>query len=353
MNKIMNKITIKSKYKFKYEWKLSDGYPAPGIKHHGSKVFSCFACGGGSTMGYKLAGYDVIGCNEIDKRMMDCYVANHKPKFSFLEGIQDFKNRKDLPRELYDLDILDGSPPCSSFSMAGNREKDWGKKKKFKEGQTEQILDTLFFDFLDLAEELKPKVIVAENVKGILQGKAKEYTTEIRRTFEKIGYSCEVFLLNAKDMGVPQRRERVFFIGLRNDLIEKVETKSNLFGVAPVLDLSFNEKEIPFSEVRDMGNVFCDISEKYLKAWKLRIANDSDFSCTMGREKGRPNSYFSHNYIHSDNVMNTIISSSKNILFDVPRFVCESENIKGGTFPSDYDFQGRKPVYIVGMSVPL
>jgi DNA (cytosine-5)-methyltransferase 1 len=48
------------------------------------------------------------------------------------------------------LDILDGSPPCSSFSMAGNREKDWGKEKKFREGQAEQVLDNLFFDFIDL-----------------------------------------------------------------------------------------------------------------------------------------------------------------------------------------------------------
>jgi DNA (cytosine-5)-methyltransferase 1 len=138
-------------HRFPYEWYLQNGYPAQGIEKHGSKVFSCFACGGGSTMGYKLAGYDVLGCNEIDKRMAECYQANHNPKYCFIEPIQEFKLRKDLPDELYNLDILDGSPPCSSFSMSGNREKDWGKKKKFREGQAEQVLDTLFFDFIDLA----------------------------------------------------------------------------------------------------------------------------------------------------------------------------------------------------------
>ena len=56
---------------------------------------------GGSTMGYKLAGYDVIGCNEIDPRMMSIYRENHNPKYSFCEPIQDFKKRKDLPKELY------------------------------------------------------------------------------------------------------------------------------------------------------------------------------------------------------------------------------------------------------------
>jgi len=114
--------------KLHYEWTLKD---AIFTKDKG-KVFSCFACGGGSTMGYKLAGFDVIGFNEIDPKMANCYIENHNPKYSFIEPIQEFKNRNDLPKQLYNLDILDGSPPCSSFSMAGNREKDWGKEKKSK-----------------------------------------------------------------------------------------------------------------------------------------------------------------------------------------------------------------------------
>jgi DNA (cytosine-5)-methyltransferase 1 len=153
-------------HKFPYNWTLKD---AVFTKDKG-KVFSCFACGGGSTMGYKLAGFDVLGCNEIDPKMIEAYKTNHNPKYAYLEPIQTFKTRKDLPSELYNLDILDGSPPCSSFSMAGNREKDWGKEKKFKEGQAEQVLDTLFFDFIDLAKELQPKIVVAENVKGLLLG---------------------------------------------------------------------------------------------------------------------------------------------------------------------------------------
>ena len=110
--------------------------------------------------GYKLAGFDVIGCNEIDPKMMEAYRVNHNPKYSFLEPIQTFKLRDDLPEELYNLDILDGSPPCSSFSMAGNREKDWGKEKKFKEGQAKQVLDDLFFDFIDLAKNYNLKLLL-------------------------------------------------------------------------------------------------------------------------------------------------------------------------------------------------
>lgn len=170
--------------KYPYEWKLKDAH----FTKDKGKVFSCFACGGGSTMGYKLAGFDVIGMNEIDPKMADCYIKNHDPKYSFIEDTRTFKEREDLPKELYNLDILDGSPPCSSFSTAGNREKDWGKEKKFKEGQAVQILDTLFFDFIDLAKKLQPKVVIAENVKGILLGKAKDYAKKILTSFDAAGY---------------------------------------------------------------------------------------------------------------------------------------------------------------------
>ena len=114
------------KHKFAYKWTLKD---ANFTKDKG-KVFSCFACGGGSTMGYKLAGFDVVGCNEIDPRMNSIYVNNHHPKHNYLCDIRELV-KMDLPEELYNLDILDGSPPCSSFSTAGSRADDWGKKKKF------------------------------------------------------------------------------------------------------------------------------------------------------------------------------------------------------------------------------
>ena len=103
-------------------------------------------------MGYKLAGFDVVGCNEIDKRVMDLYERNHHPRYAFLEPIQTFKERTAFPDALYNLDILDGSPPCSTFTiaMARTRQETWGKEKRFREGQAEQVLDTLFFDFIDV-----------------------------------------------------------------------------------------------------------------------------------------------------------------------------------------------------------
>jgi DNA (cytosine-5)-methyltransferase 1 len=260
------------KHKFPYNWNLKD---ANFTKDKG-KVFSCFACGGGSTMGYKLAGFDVIGHNDIDKKMIEVYKENHKPKYSFLESITTFAKRKDLPKELYELDILDGSPPCSSFSMAGNREKDWGKEKVFREGQAEQVLDTLFFDFIDLAKELQPKVVVAENVKGLLMGEAKQYVIKIYDAFDKAGYYCQHFLLDASKMGVPQRRERVFFICLRKDLAKPFLHYADMFTKLPKIEMEFNEKEILFGEYRD--EIGLDDDSERSKLMEFRIKSDKCIS---------------------------------------------------------------------------
>lgn len=93
-----------------WKWKFED-YPK---EKNGLTVFSLFACGGGSTMGYKLAGCDVIGCVEIDPKMNELYVLNHHPKYNYCMDIRDFNKipNEELPEELFHLNILDGSPPC-------------------------------------------------------------------------------------------------------------------------------------------------------------------------------------------------------------------------------------------------
>lgn len=330
-----------------YKWNLKD---AIFTKDKG-KVFSCFACGGGSTMGYKLAGFDVIGCNEIDPKMMDAYVTNHDPQYSFLEPIQTFKHRDDLPNELYDLDILDGSPPCSSFSMAGNREKDWGKEKKFREGQAHQVLDDLFFDFIDLAKRLQPKVVVAENVKGLLLGDAKAYVRRIYKDFDAAGYYVQHWLLNAAKMGVPQRRERVFFIAMRKDIAQPFLYQKDMFTQVPKLRLEFNEKEIPFK------NIWSDYTDRSLTKkqktlWEHRKYGDVDFSDSSERIGENPNSHFNYKYLYMDKVSNTITASDNCVLYNFPRYRNFDELCECGTYPKDYDFCKNKPQYLIGMSVP-
>lgn len=336
-----------SEHLFPYEWKLSE---ANFTKDKGT-VFSCFACGGGSTMGYKLAGFDVLGCNEIDPKMMEAYWVNHSPKYSYLEPIQTFKKREDLPQELFELDILDGSPPCSSFSMAGNREKDWGKEKKFREGQAKQRLDNLFFDFIDLAKRLQPKVVIAENVKGLLLGNAKDYVRRIYAALEDVGYYVQHFLLDASKMGVPQRRERVFFIALRKDLATPFLIQQGLFDLKPYLQLEFREKQIPFKFIHDgEGRAFS--SPVIKKLWDNRMPNDNHQGDANMRLYGK-GSNFNQSYAHKEKVLPTIASKESCMInYDTPTYLSKNEKCKAGTFPLDYHFKEVSPHYLIGMSVP-
>ena len=307
--------------------------------------------GGGSSMGYKLAGFDVIGCNEIDHRMMDIYCKNHNPRFSFLEPIQTFKDRTDLPPELFNLDILDGSPPCSTFSMAGLREKAWGKMKKFKEGQAEQVLDTLFFDFIDLAKKLQPKVVVAENVKGILLGKAKDYVRRIYQGFDDAGYHVQHFLLDAQYMGVPQRRERVFFLCLRKDIASPVLVQDGLFDMTPRIEMKFNENPILFREVADYSGD--EVKSKVVRTlWENRQYGDTKQSDANFRLYGK-GSNFNQSYVYTDKVCPTLSSRKPCLIyFDKPLYLGQSEVCCISSFPQDYNFAGQQPNYVCGMSVP-
>ena len=336
---------MKQEHKFPYEWTLKD---AVFTKDKG-KVFSCFACGGGSTMGYKLAGFDVLGCNEIDPKMIEAYKVNHNPKYAYLEPIQTFKTRKDLPSELYNLDILDGSPPCSSFSMAGNREKDWGKEKKFREGQAEQVLDNLFFDFIDLAKELQPKIVIAENVKGLIQGNAKDYVRRIYTAFEEAGYYCQHFLFDASKMGVPQRRERVFFICLRKDLAGQFLYMQDMFTEIPKIEMEFNEPEIYYGEFADkLGKQLTDHQQML---WGKKIDSDTNLGDINARERGLL-SDFNAILVKHNSSLNTITANGKFIDFETPQHISDEAIKKGGSYPLDYDFKTNKVVYLVGMSVP-
>lgn len=316
---------------FPYKWYLKDGYPPS----NGLNVFGTFICGGGSTMGYKLAGFNHLGGVEIDPKVADVYRINHDPKYLYIQDIREFVKRNDLPEELYNLDILDGSPPCSSFSMAGNREKDWGKEKVFREGQAFQTLDDLFFDYIALAKKLQPKVVIAENVKGLIQGNAKSYVRKIKAGFEEAGYKVQLFLLNAASMGVPQKRERVFFIGHKNEF------------KLPKLKLEFNEKAIPFGEIISKIESKNDLTDVQFDLWKRQKPTDKTLADVRMAANG-----FTDYLININEVCPTITSGGKFLSKQYPRWFIKEEFCQCGTYPIDYNFKGIEPQYLIGMSVP-
>ena len=321
-----------------WKWTFAD-YPK---EKNGLKVFSCFACGGGSTMGYKLAGCDVVGCCEIDPKMNEVYVENHHPKYNYLMDIRDFNKLEDLPTELYDLDILDGSPPCTTFSVAGLREETWGKKKKFREGQVAQTLDDLSFIFIDTVKKLRPKVVIMENVQGLLVGEAWTYVERIYADFKDAGYKVNHWLLKGENMGVPQTRHRVFFIAIREDL-----------GIDPgALDMSFNYIPVNYGEIKAKEGKPIDKSRRLYKILLQAIESDKDMSDTLARIEGKENSLFSHRLVHDDEVMATITAKCEFFRFPERTGIPDADVIASQTFPTDYNFMGQPVIYVCGMSVP-
>lgn len=326
------------KHLFPYKWNLKDGYPSANISKNNYNVFGTFICGGGSTMGYKLAGFNHLGGVEIDPPIADIYKTNHNPKYLYNLDIRDFNKTEDLPIELYNLDILDGSPPCSTFSLAGLREKAWGKEKVFREGQKMQSLDDLVFVYCDTIIKLKPKVFLLENVKGIIQGNAKVYSKNIVKKMTDAGYSVQVFCLNGASMGVPQKRERVFFIGHKKEY--------NL----PKLKLEFNDVAILFGEYRSQKGNETKLTDRQYQLLKLYQGEKSLAEIEIKRT-GK-NIGFTDMIVKDTETCPTIMTKSKNFRAYDKQCFSDNDFMCTGSYPLDYNFKNIEPKYLIGMSVP-
>lgn len=315
------------------------------VPQNGRSVLSLFSGGGGSSMGYMLSGYNVVGAIECDSMMSKRYTDNLGPKAYGIPRtmmVSDAINEMSaaIPDVLGSLDILDGSPPCSSFSMAGKRDTNWGINKKFREGQADQVLDQLPAQMIKLAGLLRPKLCIMENVKGMLIGNARGFCHEIVELFSDIGYDCQLFLLNASRMGVPQMRERVFFLARRSD--------THL----PPIKLLFEEP--PISAKRSLsglsGSEICAgkrLIKSMRKYWGL-CPPGSDFGdvhptgSSFGYKKHHPNRPFS-----------TIRGGEGSaVMWNMPIYFSDYVVCRAQTFPDDYDFAGNDAIYICGMSVP-
>lgn len=314
---------------FPIEWQMSD--PLKVLKHD-CKVFGTFVCGGGSTMGYKLAGYDHIGGVEFTEHYSRVYKANHSPKYFYLEDIRKFNQRKDLPAELYDLDLLDGSPPCAAFSTSGAREKLWGKESEY-EGK-KQVKDDLVYIYCDTIEKLMPKVFLLENVSGLAKGNAKSYLKNILYRLSK-KYSVQIFLLYAASMGIPQIRNRIFVIGLRKDYdLPKLQLEFDV----PQLGFGVTKKywgnEGESIEGKSIGTYWDDIKpgEAHPKIFNLKKPHPEKPCFTILETIANPG-LASVVHPYQKRKLNT----------DEVRMLC--------TFPLDYNFLDIHPSSVMGRSV--
>jgi modification methylase ngoPII len=169
-------------------------------------VISLFSGCGGLDLGFEKAGFNIPIANEFDKTIWETFKINH-PKTKLIEG--DIRNvtKKDI-EEFFDgeIDGIIGGPPCQSWSEAGSLKGINDPRGK------------LFFDYIRLLKEFKPKFFLAENVSGMLANRNSDAVKNIINMFEEAGYNVSLTMINAKDYGVAQERKRVFYIGFREDL---------------------------------------------------------------------------------------------------------------------------------------
>jgi len=213
-------------------------------------VISTFAGGGGSSTGYRLGGGKILCINEFVEEARNTYHENYPETPIIPDDIKKITGKDFLKAsglDVGELDILDGSPPCSAFSMAGSvshnkvqetvtdlfgneheyrvsgkHSDGWKSTKNYSDGKKVENIEDLFFEFLRVAKEIQPKVIIGENVTGLTMGEAKEYFNKILKEFENIGYDVSAQILNSVNFGVPQTRRRVIFIAVRQDVTSAV-----------------------------------------------------------------------------------------------------------------------------------
>jgi DNA (cytosine-5)-methyltransferase 1 len=199
----------------------------------------------------------------------------------------------------------------------------------------------LFFYFIQIAEKLKPRVVIAENVSGLLKGNAKGYVNEIFKAFDAAGYKTQLFLLNAAFMGVPQKRERCFFIAQRNDQ------------GFPKLKLQFDEKPIVFGEVRsEHGKTIDPIKAKDTFECLKHIDSDDDSLADIKKRIYGKNIGFTNVIFQDGKVAHSLCSNGLLIRACDKSWLTEDDCKNIQSFPQDYDFCDQTAQYICGMSVP-
>jgi DNA (cytosine-5)-methyltransferase 1 len=241
---------------------------------NGFNAVSTFSGCGGSSTGDRMAGFRMLYASEFVSAAQDTYRNNMAP-YTHLDtrDIREVTGADLLAAAglgVGEIDLFDGSPPCSAFSTAGRLEGGWGKVKKYSD--TKQRVDDLFFEYVRLIKETQPRVFVAENVAGLVRGVAKGYFLEILAALKAAGYRVIAKVLNAAWLGVPQVRNRLILVGVRNDL-----------AMAPV-----HPRPMPYQyTVRDaLPYIGAQYDRQRFEGGALRAADEPSPAVTTGPTRG-------------------------------------------------------------------
>ena len=319
---------------------------------NGYNVVSTFTGAGGSCLGLKLAGFNILYAVEFIEEAQKTYALNHQEVYLDKRDIREIKG-EDILRQCNlnkgEVDLLEGSPPCSGFSNAGKGSAGWNCIKKYSD--TEQRVDDLFFEFTRLANELQPKMILCENVPALATGKNRGYLKLIIQEFQKAGYEVQLKILEAVRLNVPQIRKRLIFIGKRKDLDINIEFPAPLNYTYTVEDAipNYRENKKPNSLYRDVQKG----TDLYLT---LRIAQkygykslDKSYLKLNRKPRG-----FTKSVVYADVPSPTLMQTANFFYGYAPRYLSIFEAKRIQTFADDFQLTGNyfKQFERIGRSVP-
>lgn len=304
-------------------------------------VISTFAGCGGSSLGYSIAGFRELLAVEWDDNAAATFRLNfpdlpiYHGDIAALTVDEALKLTGLKPGE---LDVLDGSPPCQGFSTAGRR-------------RVSDSRNQLFLEFARLLRGLRPKIFVMENVSGMIKGSMRIIFAEILRTLKESGYDVRVKLIDASFLGVPQKRQRLIFVGTRNDL-----------NIAPSHPQRFLA---PVISVHDaIGDLASEPEDRPMKDWlreKVHLLPTSGGSKRTKQflryVKGSTGSYIGLKKLNAARPCSTICKSEISVAglvhYSRPRYLTMRELARLGSFPDQFRFIDRKSaVERIGNSVP-
>ncbi len=304
-------------------------------------VISTFAGGGGSSLGYSMAGFRELLAVEWEQNAVDTFRLNF-PEVPVYHGdiaklsVEEVFRLTGLKEG--GLDVFDGSPPCQGFSTAGKREITDSRNQLFRE-------------YVRLLRGLKPKVFVMENVSGMVKGKMKLIFAEILRELKASGYKVSARLMNAMYFNVPQSRERMIFIGVREDLgIEPSHPKAVGNGITPRTAW----ENVANDEIKPLPDWLKDAATTIEAGNYNHQSVERSFLRVRGKSAGSQNTKLLSMDRTACTLVKQEIASTGIIHPNRERYLTIAEMKRIGSFPDDYQMIGERKDKVgrIGNSVP-
>jgi len=329
------------------------------------RVIDLFCGAGGFSKGFEESGFEISLALDSWNDAIKTFNHNHVNKVGTCKNIYDFTNEELISfAKKNNVSGIIGGPPCQGFSMVGTRnEKD--------------ERNTLYLQYVRFVEQIKPEFFILENVKGLLTLKKGYFKKEIIERFTNLGYNVTYKVLRASDYGVPQNRERVFFVGLRKDIFkdkffEYPLTKNHIVGTEEALS------DLPNL---DLGEINTEYSSQpkneYQKLMRKKSKNIMNNDITVhtdqtkkiismipdgGNIKSLPEEYYKiRNYntafkrMNSKEPSTTIDCGHRNYFhYKENRIPTARESARVQSFPDDFEFLGTKTSQYaqIGNAVP-